>query len=381
MTHYQIAVTGNLEKAAQTCETWATTYPREKGPHGFRGGIIYPVLGNYEEGIERSKEVIRLDADFPYGYSMIAANYIALDDLKSAENSLQLASARSVNSPEFAVLRYEIAFLRGDQAEMDRLATLGEKVANARDRIFALQASSLAYAGRLAEARKMSQRAVNSAEEADQREPAAQFRASEAVREALFGDPDAARQSAKAVLSISNGREIQYGAALAFALAGDISRATVMTNDLEKRFPEDTAVRFSYVPTLRAALALNRNEPAKAIEALQVAAPHELGSPPPSFLGPFGALYPVYMRGNAYLKLRQGKQAAEEFKKILDHRGIALSDPIGALAYLQLARAYALMGKRDESHAAYKDFLTLWKDADASILVLNQAKAEYANLR
>jgi hypothetical protein len=154
-----------------------------------------------------------------------------------------------------------------------------------------------------------------------------------------------------------------------------------MTNDLEKRLPEDTAVRFSYVPTLRAALALNRHEPARAIEALQVTAPHELGLPPSAYLGLFGSLYPVYIRGNAYLNAHQGKQAAEEFQKILDHRGVVLSDPIGVLAHLQLGRAYALTGDRERARAAQDDFLTLWKDADLGIPVLKEARAEYEKLR
>jgi DNA-binding winged helix-turn-helix (wHTH) protein/predicted Zn-dependent protease len=381
VAHYQIAVTGNLEKAAQTCDTWAATYPREKAPHGFRGGLIYPVLGNFEEAVEQAKEAIRLDADFPVGYSMLSESYISLDDLKGAEKTLQLASAQGVDSPDFVVLRYDLAFLKGDHAEMERQAALGEKRAYTGDWIFARRASSLAYAGRLSEARKMSQRAVDLAREADQRERAAQFQVSLAVREAFFGERDAARQSAKAALSISNGRDVQYGAALAFALAADSSRATAMANDLERRLPEDTAVRFSYVPTLRAALAMNRGDASRAVEALQVAASHELGSSPSSFLGLFGALYPVYMRGNAYLELHQGKRAAGEFQKILDHRGVVQSDPIGALAHLQLGRAYALTGDKERARAGHDDFLALWKDADPDVPVLKEARAEYTKLQ
>jgi eukaryotic-like serine/threonine-protein kinase len=154
-----------------------------------------------------------------------------------------------------------------------------------------------------------------------------------------------------------------------------------MTNDLQKRLPEDTAVRFSYVPTLRAALALRQDDPAKAIEALQVTAAHELGSPPSAYLGLYGALYPIYIRGNAYLAAHQGKQAAKEFQKILDHRGAVLSDPIGALAHLQLGRAYALTGDKDKARHAYEEFFMLWKNADPALLTLKQAHAEYAKLQ
>jgi tetratricopeptide (TPR) repeat protein len=282
-------VTGNLEKAAQSCETWATTYPRDKAPHGFRGGLIYPVLGKYEEALEQSKETIELDANFPVGYGMLAANYMFLEDLNSAENTLHSASAHALDSPDLAVLRYDLAFLREHRVELERQAALGENIPEARDLIAVHQASTFAYHGHLSDAEKLSRQAVELAQEADQPERAAQFQAGIALRRALFGEADAARQSAFAALKISNGRDVQYGVALAFALAGDISRATAMTNDLEKRLPEDTAVRFSYVPTLRAALALGRREPAKAIEALQEAIPHELGSPPSAYLGPFGA--------------------------------------------------------------------------------------------
>jgi DNA-binding winged helix-turn-helix (wHTH) protein/predicted Zn-dependent protease len=379
--HYQIAVTGNLEEAAQTCETWAATYPRDKAPHGFRGGLIYPVLGKYEEAVEQSKKTIELDANFPVGYGMLVANYISLDDWKSAENTLQSASPRGLDSPDLAVLRYELAFLRGDDAEMQRQSALGEKMPGAADWIASRQASALAYHGRLTDAEKLSQQAVQLAEEAGQPERAAQFQVSTAVWQALLGEADAARRSTVAALNISKGRDVQYGAALAFALAGETSRATEITNDLEKRLPEDTAVRFSYLPTLRAALALNHGDAAKAIDILQVTAPHESGSPPSAYIGLFGALYPVYMRGQAYLDMHQGKQAAEEFQKILDHRGVVLSDPIGALAHLQLARAYALTGDKQKARAAYDDFLNLWKDADPGIPVLEEARAEYEKLR
>jgi len=380
VAHYQIAVTGNLEQAAQTCEIWAATYPRDKAPHGFRGGLIYPVLGRYEEALEQSKETIQLDANFPVGYGMLSANFMFLNDWKNAESTLKSASARGLDSPDLAVLRYELAFLKGDRAEMDRQA-IGETIPGAKDWVAVHRASMLAYYGLLSDSDKLSRLAVELAQEAGQPERAAQFQAALAVRQAFFGEHEAARQSANIALSISNGRDVQYGAALAFALAGDTDRAATMANELEKRLPEDTAVRFSYLPALRAALALNRHAPSKAIEYLQVAASHELGSPPSSYLGLYGALYPVYMRGAAYLAAHQGEQATAEFQKVLDHRGVVLSDPIGALAHLQLGRAYALTGDKQKARAAYDDFLHLWKDADPSIPLPKEARAEEDKLR
>jgi predicted Zn-dependent protease len=184
-----------------------------------------------------------------------------------------------------------------------------------------------------------------------------------------------------AALALAKNREVQYGAALALAIAGDSLQAQTLTNDLESSFPEDTSVKFNYLPSLRAFLALNRDDPAKAIELLQVAVPYELGQPRSTQTGFFGALYPVYARGQAYLAAHQGAEAALEFQKLLDHPGITVGDPIGVLAHLQLGRAYAMQGDAARASAAYQDFLTLWNDADRDIPVLKQAKAEYARLQ
>ena len=173
---------------------------------------------------------------------------------------------------------------------------------------------------------------------------------------------------------------MEYGAAFALALSGDSARSQTLANDLEKRFLEDTSVRFSYLPALRALLELNHGEPSKAVELLQVAVSYELGAPRSSIHGFFGALYPIYVRGESYLAAHQGAEAAAEFQKILDHRGIVVSDPIGALAHLQLGRAFVLSGDKTKAKSAYHDFLALWKDADADIPILKQAKAEYAKL-
>ena len=174
---------------------------------------------------------------------------------------------------------------------------------------------------------------------------------------------------------------MEYGAALAFALTGDTLRAQTLANDLQKRFGQDTSVKFSYLPTLRALLSLNNGEPSKAVEVLQIAAPYDLGAPRSSYHGIFGPLYPVYFRGQAFLAAHQGAQAAAEFQKILDHRGIVVSDPIGALARLQLGRAFVLLGDKAKAKTAYQNFLTLWKNADPDTPVLKQAKQEYAGLQ
>jgi hypothetical protein len=174
----------------------------------------------------------------------------------------------------------------------------------------------------------------------------------------------------------SNNREVEFGAALALAVSGDSGRAQALADDVARHFPEDTVVRFSYLPVLRARIALNQGDASGAIEMLQVAAPYELGA---SRLL-FGALYPIYVRGEAHLTAHQGAEAAIEFQKILDHRGVVGSDPIGALAHLQLGRAFALAGDKTKAKTAYQDFFTLWKDADPDVPVLKRAHAEYVTL-
>ena len=219
---------------------------------------------------------------------------------------------------------------------------------------------------------------------AGRRDTEALYETDGAVREALFGNVSAARQRAGDALELSKSRDVQYGAGCALALSGDSLRSQALADNLSQRFAQDTRVRFTYVPTLRALIALNHGEPSKAIESLQTAIPYELGIPTEGgseFLLGAGNLYPAYVRGLAYLAARQGRKATAEFHKILDHRGIVISDPVGALAQVQLGRAYVLAGDQDNARTAYRDFLTLWKAADLEVPILKQAKAEHAKLQ
>jgi hypothetical protein len=218
------------------------------------------------------------------------------------------------------------------------------------------------------------------AEREGEKDPPAMYSATSGLREAWFGNPDEARRRVTLALNRSGSRDLLYFAALAFAYSKEDARAKTMADDLGKRFPEDTIVQFNYLPTLRAKLALNKGNASEAIEDLRAAIPYELGV---STNAPFGwtAMYPVFVRGEAYLVARQGSEAAAEFKKIIDHPGIVLNQPIGALAHLGLARAYVLQRDRGNAKAAYRDFLTLWKDADPDLPVLQQAKTEYQKLQ
>src|SRR5262249_49730442 len=196
-----------------------------------------------------------------------------------------------------------------------------------------------------------------------------------------FGNKEAAAEWAASALQLSHTREVLYGSALGFGMSGESSHAEALAGEMENRFPEDSSVRFSYVPTIRAVLALNRAEPERAVELLQATVPHELGIPLSAVSGLFGALYPLYVRGQAYLAANKATEAASEFRKILDHRGIVVSDPIAALSHLQLGRAYALAGDKAKAQSAYQDFFTLWKEADQDIPVLKQAESEHARLQ
>jgi eukaryotic-like serine/threonine-protein kinase len=373
-----ILVTGNMEKAEQSCELWIQAYPRSVSPHLFLTGAIYPVIGQYEKGVEEGREAVRLNPNLSISYALLMFDYIDLNRLDEAKANYGQALERKLDHPFFHNALYQIAFLQDDAAGMEQQVAWSVGKPGVEDELLELEADSAAYSGRLRDAREFSRRAMDSAERAGNKETAATYSALSGLREALFGNADEARRRSTLAIQHSAGRDVQYGTALALAYVGDDGRAQAPTDDLAKRFPEDTIVKFNYLPTLRAKLAVSKGNASEAIESLRAAAPYELGE--------FGfytwnVLYPVFVRGEAYLAAHQGNEAAAEFQKILDHRGIVLNSPIGALAHLQIGRAYAMAGDTVKAKSAYQDFLTLWKDADPDIPILKQAKAEYAKLQ
>ena len=378
--NFSIAVSGNMENAEQSCELWIQAYPRSEMPHSFLSGIIYPVFGQYEKAVEEGREAVRLNPVNPISYSVLVVNYMALNRVDEAKTAYGQALGRKLDDAFFPPTLYEIAFLQDDVAGMAQQVTRSAGKPGIEDELLGLEADTVAFSGRLRNAREISWRAMDSAERAQEKEPAATYSALSGLREALFGNTDEARRRATLAMERSAGRDVQYGAALALAYAGEDGRAQALTDDLRKRFPEDTLVRFNYLPTLRAMLALGRGNASEAIEGLRAATPYELGQTTGSTSG-WTALYPVYVRGEAYLAARQGTEAAGEYQKILDHRGIVLNEPIGALVRLQIGRAYAMQGDTVKARAAYQNFLTLWKDADPDIPILKEAKAEYAKLQ
>jgi len=263
---------------------------------------------------------------------------------------------------------------------MNRQYTLAQKM-GAEDSLAHARSLVLARSGRVREARESSERAMELARRKGDQEPAAAYKSAEAVWDALYGNAPEAKRNAAAALDLSKGRDVEYAAAFALAAAGDVTASQTLANDLETRFPEDTSVRFTYMPVLRALYALSRSQAADAIKRLGTAAPYELSMNALDYTDFFGGLYTVYVRGEAYLALRKGPEAAAEFQKILDHPGIVIADPVGALAHLQLGRAFVLSGDQAKAKSAYQDFLALWKNADADIPILAQAKAEFTKLR
>lgn len=377
---YQLQVTGNLQVAQAVCESWANTYPRAMAPHELLAGIVLPVQGNYRAAAEQARMALGLDPDFVIGYQILAYAQQYQGDLAGAERTLDSAAARKLAMPDFALQRYDLAFLRSDSDGMQRQVAAVLEGGEAQSGIAYHRSLALAYVGKLQDARAASIQAEALSLQSSQREQAALFAVGAAVREGLYGHAADAQRRAKAALALSDDRNVEFGAAFALALAGDSARAGKLADDLASRFPQDTSVNFSYLPALRARLALNDHAPEQAIGILQMAAPYDLGAPRSSMHGSFGALYTVYLRGEAQLASRHAVEAAAEFRKVLARPGVVATDPIGALARLQLARAYAMQGNAVRARAAYRDFFLLWRNADPDIPVLVQARREYASL-
>jgi eukaryotic-like serine/threonine-protein kinase len=378
--NYDRNSTGNLEKALRTLELWANTFPQDVRPHALMTGKVTLCTGRYEKGIQECEIAMRLDPDHRYAYGGLALANILLGRLPQAEDALKRAAERKINNTNFLVLRYYIAFHKGDQAGMEQQARTAVGRHGDEDSMAHDQAMVLAYSGRMPEAREMWRHATDLAQQTDDKERAAIYQTGAGLCEANTGNNSAARQRAKAGLDLSRGEDVTYGAAYTFAISGDSAGARKLADELNKRFPEDTLVQFIYLPVLRARIALQEKDPGKAIAEMQVARPYDLALPGTAFFGHYGGLYSVYVRGEAYLAARQGAEAAAEFQKILDNRYIAFADPIGALAHLQLARAFLLMRDKVKAKTAYQDFLTLWKGADQEIPILAEAKKEYAKL-
>jgi serine/threonine protein kinase len=378
---YHRQLTRNLELCRQTLEAMARKYPRDIYAHGFLSGFTSPGTGHYEKAVEEGQKAIELDPDFAIGYENVAFAYLHLNRLPEAEALLHKASERKIEVVQFSLLRYFIAFLKNDKAAMERETVERRVKLEAQGWFEHQEAMTLAYRGRLKDANRLSARAVSLARQGGLLGRAAMFEGAAAVWNAWFGNRADAERSAEAALSLVRSRDADYGPAFALALLGESAKAHQIAAELERRYPEDTSVQFSYLPALRTLEALHQDAPAKALEMAQTSAPYDLAVPGTAyFTGAsfFGALYPVYVRGLAYTRLGRHHDAVAEFQRIADHPGIVLNDPMGPMARLQLARELSASGDRAKSAVVYRDLLALWESADPDIPLVQDARAESA---
>jgi serine/threonine protein kinase len=418
-TCYYCRYTGEMEKGAQVCEVWKQTYPRDVAPHVWLGNV-YQILGRYEKALEECRETLRLQPNSVSSYGNVANIDLILNRMEEAQQLLAQAETRGLTSPAMQVFLFRLAFLRGDLPEMERrvAAASGQP---AEDHLLAQQADTEAYMGSLIKARELTRRTVESSMRDGRLEAAATFRAAGALREALFGNREQARREATAALAMTPGYTMQTLAALALARAGDSAKAGELADFLHRDVPWDTLLNSYWLPTIHAwntlgpevaptgspSPAASKNATA-AIELLDPVTPYELGLPTLYWVLNV-TMCPVDARGEAYLAMGRGAEAAIEFQKIIAHPGLVGTFPLGALAHLGLGRAYALQAGIDlsgetklrlrssavaeqASHAptadalararsAYQEFFTLWRNADPDIPILKQARAEYARLQ
>jgi tetratricopeptide (TPR) repeat protein len=379
-TIYDRQVTGNMDRELQTLEAWAQTYPRDGTPHGLLAGFATRSTGKYELAIAAAERSIARTGGSAQSFGSKASAELSLNRLDAVDATLRRAEELKFGEQPF-LIRYFTAFLRGDNEGMQRQAALAKADRATEDMMAHLEALAQARSARLAEARRTSAIGVAIPKQSGRRERAALFESATAIWEALYGNPAAARQKAAAALAAGRGHEVDYAVAFALAIAGDVPRSRALAADLARDYPEDTSVQFLYLPALKALHALDAGDPAAAVQALQPASRFDLAMGGIGFNAYFGKLYPIYVRGLAHLAAKQYREAAGEFQRMLDHRGILLIDPIDAMARLQLARALARAGDTLKAKSAYDDVLTLWKDADANIPIVAQARAESARLR
>jgi tetratricopeptide (TPR) repeat protein len=371
---FYYSATGELEKETQTYELWTADYPRDPVAHGNLGAN-YVYMGQYDKALTEQQETLRLTPDDVVSYGDLGLTYIFLNRLDEAKTCFDQALAHKLDSGSLREFIYLLAFLRGNAAQMEQQVAWGAGKPGVEDALLSIQSDTEAYYGRLSKARDFSRRAVDSAVRADSKETAALWQVNAALREAELGNSAPARQGVKAALALSRGRDVKVVAALTLACSGNALRAKALAEELAKEHPAHTLLKLNWLPTINAAIELNKGNSSQAVVLLEAAAPYELGA-----TSSINYLYPAYIRGQAYLLAHNGTAAAAQFQKLLDHRGIVANFVTGSLAHLQIGRAYVMTGDTTKAKAAYQGFLALWKDADPDIPILKEAKAEYAKL-
>jgi eukaryotic-like serine/threonine-protein kinase len=376
---YYNHVTGELPKAIETYQLWTQAYPRDAGARGNLG-TLYGASGQYEKSIAETQEALRLEPNAGANYSNLLLAQAALDRFDDARNTFNLATAKKIEDPVLRVNWFGVAFVLGDTAEMQKQMAWSAAKPQGEDNFLAAKSDAESYYGHIKIAREFSKRAFDSALRDDEKETAAQWKMDGALREVEFGNRPIAKQETVAARALTSSHDTEILAAIALGRAGDVQEAEKLAKDLEKQYPLDTLVNGYWLPVIRASGEIARNNPTKAIELLLPSAPYELASPV-AWSGLGGPMYPAYLRGEAYLQLRQGADAAAEYQKILDHPGFMMACPLGALAQLGMARASLIAGDPAKARSHYEKFLTLWKDADPDVPILIAAKAEHARLK
>ena len=373
---YDAVVTRNFEASRASDLLVTQIYPRDSKAFSNLA-TIDAYLGHYDESLAASQRALALNPAGVQNYSNLMIDYMYVNRLQEAVATAREAKTHNLDSPYLHSNLYLVDFVAHDTAGMEREAAEAISKPGSEDLVLCYESDTAAYGGKFALARQLTRHAADSALRNGNQETMAEYQAEAAVREALVGNLTLAKEQAKGVLKLSNGREVVAMAAISLGLAGDFAEATRLNDDLGKRFPEDTVMRYNLAPAIRAAAALAGGESDRALDALAASLPYETGqtSQDVSF-----ALYPIYLRGEAYLAAKQGAAAAAEFQKILDHPGLVENELIGALAHLELGRAYVMAHETHKAKAAYEDFLGLWKDADTDLPILRQARTEFAKL-
>jgi tetratricopeptide (TPR) repeat protein len=375
-TSYYVGVTGELEKAISAFELWKQTYPRDNVPY-TAGGVIYRRLGQLEKALEVHREALRRAPDQASNYSNVAADLVSIGRLDDAEAVFKQAEDRNLVFQGHARSLYLSAFLKGDTAKMAQLSASGAEAPGTEDPLLSAESDTEAWYGRLRAARNLTQRAIDLAERKGAMETAAAYLARQSWLEADVGEREQAATDARMAVKAAPNRDVLAMASLALVRAGDVAAGEKLAEELNRNHPVDTLAQRYWLPSIRAAAALERKDAARAAELLEAAHDTEFANQPVMTT----SLLPVYLHGYAYLALHDGGSAAAEFQKYIDHRGMVRNSPWAALARLGLARSYAMQGDSAKARAAYQDFLTLWKDADPDVPILKQAKAEYTRLQ
>jgi eukaryotic-like serine/threonine-protein kinase len=368
---------GELEQLTEVLDQWISEYPKEAAPHGSLG-VNFTFRGQFPQALAELQTALSLQRDDASVYENTAILYLAWNRPSEARAALDDAAAHHLDSGGLRELAYDVAFLQGDAAAMQKQVDWSVGKPGTEDVLLSAESDTEAFSGRLKSARKLSLRAADSARRAGFVEAAALWIVNAALRDAEYGNKDAARHGAADALDLATGRNVQVLAALCLARIGDKEAASKLADQIKRNYSSDTMVAVYRLPIIRAAIALSDRDPKLALEILDDVRPYDLARPSPSGLA---TMYPSYLRGQAHAMLGDSAAAEKEFLQVVNNRGLTLNSALGALASLQLAKAYKIDGKVDQAKHLYRDLLLDWKDADPDSMTVRTARAEYARLR